>query len=92
MTLRIGCIGTGRIAELKLLPALQKADGAVLWSILSRDKAKAEAVAGRFGAKSPTPGHDSLDAMLADPDLDAIIIATPDKLHAEQARAAAKGK
>lgn len=90
MTLKVAMIGTGRIAELKLLPALAKSEKAELWSVLSRDKARAGEYAERFGAKASEAAHDDLDRMLADPGLDAVIIATPDKLHAEQAIAAAK--
>jgi predicted dehydrogenase len=90
MALKIGMIGTGRIASMKLLPALQNASGAELWSVLSRDTSRATEIAKQYGAKSATPGHDDLDAMLADPELDAVIIATPDKLHSAQAIAAAK--
>ena len=90
MTLKMAMIGTGRIAEGKLLPALRDAESAELWSVLSRDKSRAEAVAREFAAGASNPGHDDLNTLLADPDLDAVIIATPDKLHAEQAIAAAK--
>ncbi|MFK7966834.1 MAG: Gfo/Idh/MocA family protein [Burkholderiaceae bacterium] len=89
MTLKVAMIGTGRIATMKLLPALNKAGNAQLWSVMSRDKARAAKVAAEFGAQSPSPAHGTLEALLADPSLDAVIIATPDKLHAEQAIAAA---
>lgn len=90
MPLKIAMIGTGRIAENKLLPALDKTDKAVLWSVLSRDKARAGEIANRFSAQSANPAHDDLASLLADPELDAVLIATPDKMHAEQAIAAAK--
>jgi 1,5-anhydro-D-fructose reductase (1,5-anhydro-D-mannitol-forming) len=61
-----------------------------LWSVLSRDAARAGRFAKQFKAQSPAPAHTSLEALLADPALDAVIIATPDKLHAEQAVAAAE--
>jgi len=89
MTLKIAMIGTGRIATMKLLPALQNAGNAELWSVMSRDKSRAQQVADEFGAKSPAAAYDDLGQMLADPALDAVIIATPDKLHAEQAIATA---
>ncbi|MFT5507574.1 MAG: putative dehydrogenase [Hyphomicrobiaceae bacterium] len=90
MALKIAMIGTGRIAENKLLPALSNTKDAVLWSVLSRDKARAGETAAKFGAQSSNAAHDNLDAMLADPELDAVMIATPDKLHSEQAIAAAR--
>ena len=90
MTLKFAIVGPGGIAERKLLPALGAADGAELWSVVSRDKSRAATAASQFGARASNPAHDNLDAALADPDLDAVLIATPDKLHAEQTIAAAK--
>lgn len=90
MTLKVAMIGTGRIAEMKLLPALANTKDAELWSVLSRDAGRAADVGKTFGAQSATPGYSDINAMLADPELDAVIIATPDKLHSEQAIAAAK--
>lgn len=89
MTFKIGIIGPGGIAERKLAPALAEVDGATLWNVLSRDRARAAEFAARHGAASPRPAHDDLEAMLGDPELDGVIIATPDKLHAGQAIAAA---
>ena len=93
MTLNIAMIATGGIADNHLAPALAAAEDAQLWSVLSRDRARAADFAVRHGAAAPDPGHDELEALLADPGLDAVLIASPDKLHAEQAvRAARAGK
>lgn len=88
--LRCALLGTGGIANEFLAPALALAQNARLWSVLSRSKSSAEAFATRHGALSPTPAYDDLDQLLADPALDAVIIATPDRLHAAQCIAAAK--
>ncbi|MEM7404556.1 MAG: Gfo/Idh/MocA family oxidoreductase [Pseudomonadota bacterium] len=88
--MKIGLIATGRIAETQLAPAINAAQGAELWSVFSRDQARAADFASRHGASAPTPAHADLDAMLADPDLDAVLIASPDKLHAPQTIAAAR--
>ncbi|MEM7251403.1 MAG: Gfo/Idh/MocA family oxidoreductase [Pseudomonadota bacterium] len=90
MALKFGLLGTGRIAETALAPAITNAKNAELWSVLSRDEERAGAFAARHGAGAPKAGFSSLDEMLADPALDAVLIATPDKLHAEQAVAAAQ--
>ena len=90
MSLKFAIVGPGGIAERKLLPALQVADDAELWSVVSRDKSRAAKAAETYGAGALKPAHDNLDAALADPALDAVLIATPDKLHAAQTIAAAR--
>jgi predicted dehydrogenase len=93
MTLKVAMIATGGIADSQLAPALTQAPSAQLWSVYSRDRARAQAFAAKHGAASPDAAHDDLDALLADPELDAVLIASPDKLHADQTvRAAKAGK
>jgi len=90
MAVRIGIIGPGGISDDQHGPALSRIEGAVLWSVLSRDLARAKRFADRHGAQSPSPAHCNLDAMLNDPDLHAVIVATPDRFHASQTVAAAR--
>ncbi|MDC0719442.1 Gfo/Idh/MocA family protein [Nannocystis bainbridge] len=85
--LHIGVVGPGSIADRRLAPALQQLRGATLWSVCSRDPERARIFAARHGARGPIFGD--LADMLADPRLDAVVIATPDRLHAAQAIAAA---
>jgi 1,5-anhydro-D-fructose reductase (1,5-anhydro-D-mannitol-forming) len=92
MPLRFAIVGPGKIADRKLAPALAKVEGAVLWSVMSRDLERAQGFAARHRAAAPRAAFTDLDALLDDPDLDAVIIATPDRLHAEQTIAAAKAK
>lgn len=87
---RVGVIGPGSIADQRLVPALARIEGAVFWSACGRDAARTSTFATNHGAKSSTPAHTDIDTFLADADLDAVIIASPDKLHAEQAIKAAK--
>ncbi len=90
MSTNIGIIGTGGIARNQLAPALQHVKGARFWSVLSRDKQTAASFANQHGAVAPNNAFDSLAAFLADPALEAVIIATPDALHAPQAIACAR--
>ena len=86
--LNVAMLGTGRIADMQLAPALARVGDARLWSVLSRDASRAQDFADRHGAASPTPAHTSLDELLDDAALGAVLVATPDGLHADQALAA----
>lgn len=86
--LHVGLVGPGSIADRWLAPALRQVSGAVLWSVCSRDPSRARGFAERHGARGGA--HTDLAEMLADPRLDAVLIATPDRLHAAQAIAAAQ--
>jgi predicted dehydrogenase len=76
-----GIIGTGEIAsqfaaDLRLLP------DARLAGICSRDPERAKAFQSAFGVALVYP---DIDALVSDPAIDAVYIATPNWLHAEQA-------
>ncbi len=88
--LNVAMIGTGGIADAHLAPALTRATGIRLWSVLSRDEGRARGFAERHRASSPSPVYTRLDELLADPQLDGVVIATPDAVHAAEALAAVK--
>jgi predicted dehydrogenase len=83
--LRWGILGVARINE-RLLPAFRRAAHAELRAIASRtpDRARASADAHHIPA-----AHGSYEALLADPDIDAVYIPLPNTLHAEWTRRAA---
>ncbi len=85
--LKVGLIGPGSIARERLLPALKTIEGVSFWSVLGRDQTRAAEFATAHGAEH---SFTNVDKFLLDPELDAVIIASPDKLHAEQCLAAAK--
>ena len=90
MTMNIAMLGTGRIADEHLAPALAEVNGARLWSVLSRDAERGHKFADRHAASAGNTVHTDLDSLLADDDLDAVLIATPDKLHVSQCTTAAR--
>ena len=87
---RVGVIGTGHFADEHLVPALHEISPKLFWTVLSRDRGRGEAFAHKHGATSPHPVYTDLGAFLADPNLTAVLIPTPDASHAAYAIAAAK--
>ncbi len=85
-TIRWGIAGPGRIAD-SLAKDFEHVDGAELVAIGSRSQQRAEAFAARHGAAR---AHGSYAALLADPDVDVIYIATPHPQHRAIALAAVR--
>ncbi|MBI3633564.1 MAG: Gfo/Idh/MocA family oxidoreductase [Candidatus Vogelbacteria bacterium] len=90
--INIGIIGTGDVADRWLAPAVNLLPEAKLWSVLSREENRGKKFANRHKASSSNPVLTDLGQFLSDPDLHAVIIATPDNLHAAQAISAANNK
>ena len=84
---RWGIIGLGRIADTEIAPAITTSPHGELRAVVSRDQGRADAFAGRHGAARALT---SFDELLADPGVDAVYIATPNALHADQVMAAAR--
>ncbi|UQU67689.1 Gfo/Idh/MocA family oxidoreductase [Couchioplanes caeruleus] len=76
--LRVGVLGCSSIALRRTVPALAADAGVRVTAIASRDPAKAEAAAQRFGA---TPVH-GYERLLERPDIDAVYVPLPPALHA----------
>jgi 1,5-anhydro-D-fructose reductase (1,5-anhydro-D-mannitol-forming) len=85
-----GIVGLGRIAGTEIAPAVTGAGNGTLAAVCSRDAGRARDFAAQHGAGS---AYDEYRAMLDDPAVDAVYIATPNSLHADQVvQAAAAGK
>jgi len=84
--LRWGVIGAGGIAERRTIPGMLLANNAELVAVMEITMEKAEACRAKWGCKK---AYDSEAALLADPEIDAVYIASPVVLHAQQAMAAA---
>jgi predicted dehydrogenase len=89
-TIRWGIIGCGDVAEVKSGPGFQKARGSALVAVMRRDRAKADDFARRHGVAR---AYGDADALIADPAVDAVYIATPPASHRALAlQVAAAGK
>jgi predicted dehydrogenase len=87
---RWGVLGAASIATGRTLPAIAAAPHASLGALASRDPLKARRVADAFGIPRV---HASYEALLADPDVDAVYVPLPNRLHVEwSARALEAGK
>jgi len=84
--LRWGVLSTAAIGRRKVIPGIQKAERCDVVAIASRDVALATRVAAELGI--PT-AHGSYEALLADPDVDAVYVPLPNHLHAAWTIAAA---
>src|SRR5690554_5702180 len=89
-TIRWGIIGCGDVTEVKSGPGFQKARDSALVAVMRRDGAKARDYARRHDVPR---WYDDADRLIADPEVDAIYVATPTDSHLGYARrAAAAGK
>ena len=83
---RYGIIGSGGIARKRTIPGLMMAKNAVCEAIMDLNETSLNEVGEEFGIKKR---YSSLEAILADKDIDAVYIATPVFCHKEQVFAAA---
>jgi len=83
--LRIGLVGVGAAAQVNHIPAWKKIEGVELVGLCDRDPEKASRVAQKFGIPRV---HARVDDLLADDEIDAVDICTPNYLHAPVGTAA----
>jgi 1,5-anhydro-D-fructose reductase (1,5-anhydro-D-mannitol-forming) len=85
-TLRWGIIGIGNIVRSTMAPAMVVEPACELVAAVSRDQGRADQFVQEFGALF---AYTDYDEMLANPEVDAVFIATPNLFHADQVVAAA---
>ena len=85
--LGVGFLGAGPVTQAIHLPTLARmTDLFRVAHVVDIDSGVAESVAGRVGARHST----SMQALLADPDVDVVAICSPHQFHAEQVIAACR--
>ena len=75
-----GILSTARIGVAKVIPALQKGRLCTVTALASRDLAKAQAAARKLRIPQ---AHGSYEALLADPEIDAVYNPLPNHLHVD---------
>ena len=83
---RWGVLGAARIAKGAVLPGMVRSPYCAPLAIAARDAERASAMAQRLSVPRSYGGY---DALLEDPDIEAVYVAVPNHLHAEWARRAA---
>jgi len=82
-----GIVGCGDIADKRVAPAVKEQADSDLVAFFSHTRSRAEAFANRHGGRR---AYDSLDALLADPEIQAVYVASPQGRHCRETVAAAK--
>src|SRR5580698_3069369 len=87
---RVGTLGAARITPSTLIKPAQKNSEVVVAAVAARDVSRAQAFAAKHGIARV---HDSYEALIADPELDAVYNPLPNGLHGRWTKAAlAAGK
>ncbi|GFG85963.1 Gfo/Idh/MocA family protein [Mycolicibacter algericus] len=86
--LRIGVLGAARITPVALLKPAADNPEVVVSAVAARDAGRARAFAAKHGIGRV---HDSYDALIADPEVDAVYNPLPNNLHGRWTRAALAG-
>jgi predicted dehydrogenase len=76
--IRVGIVGAGANTRLRHIPGLQQQPDVEIVSVVNRSRASSERVAREFGIPRV---HDHWTALVADPDIDAVVIGTWPYLH-----------
>ncbi len=87
--IRWGMIGCGDVTEVKSGPAFQKARGSQLVAVMRRNGERAAGYAARHGVPR---WYDNAAALVGDPEVDAVYIATPPSSHLQYARLVAEAR
>jgi predicted dehydrogenase len=82
---RIGILGAARIAPSALIKPARENSEVVVAAVAARDRSRAEAFAAKHGIAK---AYNSYEALIADPDLDAVYNPLPNGLHGKWTRAA----
>ena len=86
MTIRVGIFGCGKIAQVRHIPEYVANPYAEIRGFYDLNTKRAQELAEKYGGKA----YDSYEALLADPDIDAVSVCAANHVHAEISIAALK--
>lgn len=79
MTINIGIIGAARVASYAMIAPAREVSRVKVAAVAARDPARAQAFAAEHGIAKV---HSSYDALIGDPSIDLVYVATPPAFHA----------
>ena len=85
--IRWGILGTANIAIKRFIPGVRASRNGVVHAIAARESARANEIASRLAIPN---AYGSYEALLADPDVDAVYIPLPNAMHAQWTLAASR--
>ena len=86
MVIKVGIIGCGKITQIRHIPEYTANPNAKIAGFYDINQARAQELAAKHGCKA----YESVEAMLADPEIDAISVCVANHVHAEITIAALK--
>ena len=86
MTIRVGIIGCGKIAQVRHIPEYVANPHAEIRGFYDLNTKRAQELAEKYGGKA----YESYEALLADPEIDAVSVCAANHVHAEISIAALK--
>ena len=89
MSVKWGILGAGNIARTRVMPSMNRCRACEIQALMVRDLDRAAKLAKEFGARRH---YDTVDKLLADPDVDAIYVSSPVYLHTAHVISAAEHK
>ena len=75
--IKVGLIGCGKIAQVRHIPEYEANGESKLYGFFDQNYERAEMLAKQYGAKV----YASYEEMLADPEIDAVSVLTPNVTH-----------
>ena len=84
--IHVGVAGCGKIAQVRHLPEYQDHPGVRIAGLFDINPERARALAEQYGAKA----YETYEALLSDPEIDAVSVCTTNATHADMAVAALK--
>lgn len=87
MAIRWGILGAGSVAQRRVMPAMKAQENCAIQALMVRDLKRAELLAAQFAVPR---AYQSVEALINDPNVDAVYVSSPVHLHKDHVLAVAR--